>query len=123
FQQWVKDTQALPPDKQIEAVSKKLMELNPGFDGRLIGRDGKSPPTVENGAVTVVQVSPAQVTDLSPLRAFKDLTDINVGGVNGRGKLADLSPLAGFKLKSLSIYVTAVSDLSPLEGMPITYLN
>jgi serine/threonine protein kinase/Leucine-rich repeat (LRR) protein len=125
FQQWVKDTQKLPVDKQIEAVSKKLMELNPGFDGRLIGRDGKSPPTVENGAVTVVQISPAQVTDLSPLRAFKDLTDINVGGggAAGRGKLADLSPLAGFKLKSLSIYVTSVSDLSPLEGMPITYLN
>ena len=37
FQQWVKATQALPAEKQIEAVSKKLMELNPGFDGKLTG--------------------------------------------------------------------------------------
>ena len=36
FQQWVKETQALPPEKQIEAVSKKLMELNPGFDGKIL---------------------------------------------------------------------------------------
>ena len=35
FQQWGKATQALPAEKQIEAVSKKLMELNPGFDGRV----------------------------------------------------------------------------------------
>ncbi len=37
FQQWVKATQALPAEKQIEAVSKKLMELNPGFDGKVTG--------------------------------------------------------------------------------------
>ena len=34
FQAWVKATQALPAEKQIEAVSKKFMELNPGFDGK-----------------------------------------------------------------------------------------
>ena len=34
FQAWVKATQALPAEKQVEAVSKKLMELNPGFDGK-----------------------------------------------------------------------------------------
>ena len=38
FQQWVKATQALPAEKQIEAVSKKLMELNPGFDGKIEAR-------------------------------------------------------------------------------------
>ena len=30
----MKATQALPAEQQIEAVSKKLMELNPGFDGK-----------------------------------------------------------------------------------------
>lgn len=29
----MKEVQAMPAEKQIEAVSKKLMELNPGFDG------------------------------------------------------------------------------------------
>ena len=33
----MKATQALPAEQQIEAVSKKLMELNPGFDGKMLG--------------------------------------------------------------------------------------
>ena len=37
FQAWVKAAAALPAEKQIEAVSKKLMELNPGFDGKVTG--------------------------------------------------------------------------------------
>ena len=37
FQQWMKDVAALPADKQVEAVAKKLMELNPGFDGKFTG--------------------------------------------------------------------------------------
>ena len=40
FQAWVKATQALPAEKQIEAVSKKLMELNPGFDGKVTDFNG-----------------------------------------------------------------------------------
>ena len=34
FQQWMKDVAAMPAEKQVEAVSKKLKELNPGFDGQ-----------------------------------------------------------------------------------------
>ena len=56
FQQWVKATQALPAEKQIEAVSKKLMELNPGFDGKVTGHDGKGTPKIENGVVTEVGI-------------------------------------------------------------------
>ena len=50
FQQWVKATQALPAEKQIEAVSKKLMELNPGFDGKV--PDGKRNRRRSRAAVT-----------------------------------------------------------------------
>src|ERR1043166_7907440 len=35
FQQWMKDIATLTAAKQVEAVSKKLMELNPGFDGKI----------------------------------------------------------------------------------------
>ena len=35
FQQWMKDVAAMPAERQVKAVSKKLMELNPGFDGKL----------------------------------------------------------------------------------------
>ena len=34
FQQWMKTVAALPAEKQVEAVAKKLQELNPGFDGK-----------------------------------------------------------------------------------------
>ena len=45
FDQWMKDVAALPAEQQVEAVSKKLMELNPGFDGKMAGElDGRSLP-------------------------------------------------------------------------------
>ena len=36
----MKTVAALPAEKQVEAVSKKLMELNPGFDGKVTGDEG-----------------------------------------------------------------------------------
>jgi hypothetical protein len=102
-----------------------MKELNPGFNGKLSGRDGSSPPTVEQGVVTVVHFEPTWVTDISPLRAFPGLADINVGGAGarGRGKIQDLSPLTGMQLRAISIYTTSVSDLSPLRGMSLNYLE
>ncbi len=41
FEQWVKSTAALPPQQQLDAFSKKMIELNPGFDGKLRGYYGE----------------------------------------------------------------------------------
>ena len=141
FQQWMKDVQAMPAEKQVESVSKKLMELNPGFDGKLAGWEVKGMPQIENGAVTTLGFSPQDVTDLSPLQALTQLKDLYCAG---EGKLSDLtplqgmplrrlqfdyskvfdlSPLRGMKLKALSCGDTLVSDLSPLKGMPLDALN
>ena len=99
FQQWVKATQALPAEKQIEAVSKKLMELNPGFDGKVTDHDGKGPPKIENGVVTELGLFTDNVTDISPVRAFTGLKFLSCAGTTrGRGKLFDLSPLNGMPL-------------------------
>jgi eukaryotic-like serine/threonine-protein kinase len=135
FDQWVKDVQAMPAEKQVEAVSKKLMELNPGFDGKLTGIDG-SPPTIENGVVTVVVFSTDNVTDISPVRAFVGLRSLHCKGTKGSGVLSDLidmalwhlnldnnpnlkdlRPLSSLPLVHLSINYTQVSDLSPLHEM------
>ncbi|MBS0207297.1 MAG: protein kinase [Planctomycetes bacterium] len=125
FDQWVKEVQNMPAEKQVEAVSKRLMELNPGFDGKINGRDQNGPPIVEQGVVKVVYLDPGKVADLSPLRAFKGLTALNCGGsgARGRGKVRDLSPLRGMSLTAISIYTTSVDDLSPLRDMPIKYLE
>ena len=36
---WLKQVAALPAEKQVEAVAKKLKELNPDFDGKVIAQD------------------------------------------------------------------------------------
>jgi len=35
FRKWLDDVRRLPAGEQLKAVSKKLEELNPGFDGHL----------------------------------------------------------------------------------------
>ena len=62
----MKDVAAKPAEKQLEAVAKKLQELNPRFDG-------KETHTVENGVVTEFQFASDHVTDISPVRALPQL--------------------------------------------------
>jgi serine/threonine protein kinase/Leucine-rich repeat (LRR) protein len=123
FQAWVKEVQAMPAEKQVEAVSKKLVELNPGFDGKLTGAYLNPKPTIENGVVTALGFLVFDVTDISPVRALPGLQALFCGGSGPRmGKLSDLSPLSGMQLTFLSCYQTQVSDLTPLKGMPLSGL-
>jgi eukaryotic-like serine/threonine-protein kinase len=123
FPLWLKDVQAMPAEKQIEAVSRKLTELSPGFDGKITGYGSRSaPPKIVNGVVTEFGFDAASVTDLSPVRAFTRLQILACSGSSGRSKLSDLSPLAGMKLSLFACANTAISDLSPLRGMPLANL-
>ena len=118
FPQWLKDVQAMPADEQINAVWKKMKELNPRFDRNI------PTPNIENGVFTKLQVLTNDVTDISPLRAWAGLRDLDCDGkTGGKGKLFDLSPLFGMSLTKLSCGNTQVSDLSSLRGMPLTYLS
>ena len=144
FDQWIKDVTALTGEKLVEAVSKKLVELNPEFDGKLTDSSGKETPKIVNGVVTELGFAPNKVTDISPVRAFSGLNTLFCFSISGSGilsdlsplkgmsltslkfagtKVADLSPLRGMKLKSLSCFSTRISDLSPLRGMKLTRLN
>ena len=118
------DVAALPADKQIEAVAKKLEELNPGFDGKVTGYSVQGTPKIENGLVTEFGFATNNVTDISPVRALVGLKKLTCGGVSGgQGKLSDLSPLAGMPLTDLECGHTQVADLSPLKGLKLTVLN
>jgi len=151
FQQWLVATQKLPAEQQLAEVSKKLMELNPGFDGKLWDAKAYPKPLIENGIVTGLGFDTAKVADISPVRVFfSGLRDLycranpRPNGHGPRGLLIDLSPLAGMhltsltaanspivdlsplrgmQLKSLGIYTTDVSDLTPLVGMPLEVLG
>jgi Leucine-rich repeat (LRR) protein len=128
FQAWLKATQALPADQQLEAVSKKLMELNPGFDGKLMGYRGPAgdagseAPKVEKGVVTYMGLITDQVSDVSPLRALRGLQGLNCsGGPKKKGLLTDLSPLTGLPLTTLGVDGNAnLSDLSSLQKTQLT---
>lgn len=121
---WLKQVTTLPPAKQIEAVAKKMQELNPGFDGKLTDAEGRGLPKVERGVVTVVSFESDHVTDLSPLKAFSGLTYLrSIGSSSQRGKLADLTPLRGLKLTTLIVRNNEIGDLSPLTGMPLMVLD
>jgi hypothetical protein len=101
----------------VEAVSKKLVEWNPGFDGKLTRG-------VENGVVTEVQFITDNVTDISPVTALIGLKGLACyGSGEGKGKLSDLSSLMGMQLTALGCYNTKVSNLMPLKGMPLTKLR
>lgn len=145
FKKWMKTVEAMPAEKQLEAVSQKLIELNPGFDGKMGGEaSGRYTPKIENGIVTELQVFTKEVADISPVRALSGLKYLMCSGNDG-GILTDLSPLQGMQLTrfflgyngkltdisflkdmplaNLDLAVTGVTDLTPLKGMALTFLR
>ena len=116
FEPWAREVAVLPAEAQVEAVVKKLQELNPGFDGKQTHR-------IEHGAVTELQFLTDRVIDISPARALAGLKFLASHGSDlGKGKLANLSPLVGLKLTKLDCGGTQVSDLSPLKNMKLATL-
>ena len=108
---------ALPAAEQVEEVRKELMRLNPGFDGKLT-------PTIENDVVTQLSVNTDQVTNIAPVRALTKLIYLDCRGTYpNKGKLSDLSPLAGTTISRLDCSSTQVSELAALSGLPLTYLH
>ena len=135
---WERLVAALSADEQVRAVSARLKELNPGFDGTV-------QPTIENGVVRGLVLNSAELKDISPVRAFSHLRTLSCPGTDdyksplvdlsplsglplinlvlGKSQLRDLSPLSGLPLTSLVIYGTLVEDLSPLKGMQLSLLK
>ena len=110
---WLKEVAALPADKQVEAVAAKPKESNPGFDGKVT-------PTFHDGVATGLHFRTDNVHDITPVRALKGLTSLDCPGTLGKpGKLADISPVKGIRLTSFNVRYNPVSDLTPLEGMPL----
>jgi len=124
FPQWMAQVQAMPAEEQITAVSKKLVELNPGFDGNVRGYDSKAVPEITDGVVTTFSFTSDNVKDISPIRVFTGLASLYCGGSDsGKSRFADLSPLKGMPLRRLNLSRTRVSDLTPLQGMPLWELS
>jgi serine/threonine protein kinase/Leucine-rich repeat (LRR) protein len=151
FRQWLADVKDLPAAKLLEAVSKKMAELNPGFEGKLAHSWNDVPgktPVIQRGKVIEVGYISAHVTTIAPFRAFGTLRGVAcLGPSEGtiRGELVDLSPLRGMeierfcadrnshlrdvspvvspRLKELQVSETKVTDLTPLRGSSLSKLE
>jgi len=114
---WEKSVAALPAEQPVEAVARRLKELNPRFDGQV-------KPTIENSVVTGLEFLSDEAKDLSPMHVLEGLRVLNCdGSASGKCKLDDLTPLRGLRLAALSFRYTQVADLSPLRGMRLTELG
>lgn len=111
---WELETAQLIASEQVDAVTARLTELNPGFDGHLKA-------TIEGGVVLGLEVISTRVSDLSPIRGFPHLESLRCDGTGSdrRSVLSDLSPLAGLKLTSFNCNYSQIADLTPLKGMPL----
>ena len=114
FEDWQKEVSAMPADEQVIAVAAKLKELNPEFDGQW-----RVLPQIYEGKVVSVQLSGSSIRDLSPLRALTNLGVLTCD----RCAISDISPLRGLPLWSINIAHNPLKDVTALEGMPLTYLN
>ncbi|MBY0521857.1 MAG: protein kinase [Gemmataceae bacterium] len=121
-QEWVKQVQSLPADKQVESVQAKLRDLNRGAEVVL-------KPGVDNGAVVRIELTVAgkrvgarSLTTLAPLYAFPNLKVLYLAA-NEYSGLSDLTSLQGLPLQSLHISHTAIRDLAFVKGMPLKQLD
>ena len=114
---FAKEIAALPPADQVNRVAKKLSELNPEFTGT-------TKYGVSDGQVRRVGFPAANVTNISPVAALRNLDTLECAGTpDTKSPLADLSPLRGLPLKSLACAHTAVKDLAPLAESPLETLD
>ncbi len=104
--------------EQFAAVIEAMKRANPGFDGAMA-------PVIENGRLMSLDFRTDNVTDISPLRELKHLRGLRmVGNSSPDHGISDLSPLQGLPLTGLYIYYSPrVTDLSPLKGMPLEELH
>jgi hypothetical protein len=117
FEKWLEHVADLPAEEQVEAVTLKLQELNPGFDAKLT-------PQVENGHVTRLEFQADDLHDVSAVQAFRRLKGLFCYRSAGkRGDFSDLSPLRDLPLENLYCGLSAVADLSPLRDMRLSFLN
>jgi tRNA A-37 threonylcarbamoyl transferase component Bud32 len=114
---WERSVAALPAEEQVEAVARRLKELNPHFDGA-------AEPAIRDGVVVGLRFKTDRVVDLSPVRALARLESLECcGTVDRQGEVTDLSRLRGLPLKRLIVSDNHVSDLSPLRDMPLEELS
>jgi hypothetical protein len=120
---WLERIASMPASRQAEEVSKRLIELNPGFDGKVETK-------IVGGAIVELSMVTDRVSDISPLAALKALTSLSLRGStvdwntrSGSGKVSDIRPLKGMRLTNLDLVFNPIENISVIEGMPLAVLD
>jgi hypothetical protein len=114
---WELSVAELPPAEQVEAVERRLRELNPEFRGNVESK-------IKDGKVQWLKFDTDQVTDISPVRALQGLKSLDCAGNAPRqGRVSDLAPLRGLPLQRLNCSESQVANLEPLRGMSLEILH
>jgi serine/threonine protein kinase/Leucine-rich repeat (LRR) protein len=117
FLHWIQATSKLPAAMQSAEVKAKLKDRNRDLNVAQIEiRIG------DTGAASV-SLPGESVTDLAPLRGLADLRSLDCSGRNALGTVSDLSPLMGLNLAFLNCARTEVKGLTPVRGMPLQELT
>jgi hypothetical protein len=112
---WCRRVAGLAPEAQVAAVLAKLQALNPGFDGR------SARVRIDEGSVVEFRFLTDDVTDVRPVRALTGLHALGcTGSAPGKGRLTDLSPLAGLQLQWLFCWKNpSLKDFHAVRDMPL----
>ncbi len=114
---FITEVAALPPEQQVARVVAKLKEFNLDYDGR-------ETHTITAGVVTELTLPSESIHNLSPLTALRGLKQLRVASPLGRvSALSDLAPLAGLPLTALDCHASVVTSLTPLAGLPLEELD
>jgi eukaryotic-like serine/threonine-protein kinase len=116
---WYSEIRKLPAEAQFRIVTKKLEELNSGYDAR------KAEGWVEPEAVIRFNEHTEHLHDIRPLACLIDLKSVVLWGAGPEtGQLTDLTPLRSLRLNKLNVSGNPhLHDLSPIKGMPLFFLN
>ncbi len=127
---FAKEVVALPPELQFERVMERLEQLNPGLRNvkrytSYRSQDGKVTELELRVYDSTMTNTVAQaLVDISPIRALVGLKRLRIGQADKPAILTDLSPLSGMQVEELDIWsASSLADLRPLRGMPLTSLS
>ncbi|HUT01657.1 MAG TPA: hypothetical protein VM031_04330 [Phycisphaerae bacterium] len=131
---WAKQRDDLPIKERLDALAKKLSEVNRGReikikghkieDGRIVrlgverNKDLVSIAPLYGMKLTRLDLSACPVTSLEPLKGMP-LTSLGIGG----SRVKSLEGLEGMPLEDLTMVSCPVTSLEPLMGMRLKKLN
>ncbi|MCE9565008.1 MAG: protein kinase [Planctomycetes bacterium] len=118
-EEWCRTAAHRPPKEQFKLVAAKLVELNPGLTSQEVSG------WIEPELVIRFTMKSNVVHDIRPVRGLPEMKFFGVMGVPTKGgALTDLSPLTGLPLKILTLHdQSQLRELSPVRECPLVHLD